>query len=51
MVHKLAVIKLIRELELEETTMRNMTSIKETIISLGIEHGNFMSRIVQTSLI
>jgi hypothetical protein len=28
-----------RELELEETTMRNIASIKERIIALGIEHG------------
>ncbi|XP_035700370.1 von Willebrand factor A domain-containing protein DDB_G0292740 [Folsomia candida] len=42
MLHKLAVVKLIRELEIEETSMRDkFTSeiIKDQIISLGVKHG------------
>ncbi|OXA54361.1 von Willebrand factor A domain-containing protein 5A [Folsomia candida] len=40
MLHKLAVVKLIRELEMKEISMPGMSdSVKEEIITLGIDHG------------
>lgn len=37
MLHKLAVIKLIRELEIEGTM--TASAIKDEIVALGVEHG------------